>query len=273
MFVALDAVLWIFLVFNVFYNLLILIYCCLLYIERGEENPVLMEQRLDEVSAMEMNFFKYGSAEIVRLVIVTLIQKGFITIKEIERERADAHVHRPDSPGCPCCHAITTTRSYKYRAASHRDSSELGPFERDVLAVLGSYKSAEQAASELREHPLFKGYLKKMYDFSLIRDKNSVEKVIESFYNISYVLFAAAAIAAFFIPLSEWQIIALSVTGMNVPCGIIARLIYYRGRLSFSRISPDIIPTVNCNEFIALYERNIAAIEGARPFTDILHGE
>ncbi|MHC9544758.1 MAG: hypothetical protein AB9903_35035 [Vulcanimicrobiota bacterium] len=274
MIVLQNAVLWIFLVFNIFYNLLILIYCCLFLADSGDENPVVMDQRLSEVSEIEMNFFKYGRVEVVRLILATLIQKGFITIKEIEREETSAHVHRPDSSGCPCCPSVTTiTHSYKYRSVACRDTSELGPFEHDVLAVFSSYKSAGEAASELEIHPLFTQYLKKMHDFSLIREKNHVEKVIESFYNVSYVLFAAALIAAFFIPVSEWLVVALTLTGMNIPCGIIARLIYYRGKLGFGHISGNVIPTGNYREFIALYEKNIAPIEGSRPFRKVLQGE
>jgi len=268
-----NAVLWIFLVFNIFYNLFILIYCCLLLSESGDENPVVMDQRLSDVSEVEMNFFKYGRVEVIRLILVTLIQKGFITIKEIERERTTAHVHRPDSC-CPCCQSvITTTHSYRYRSVAGRDTSELGPFEHDVLAVFSNYKSDREAASELEIHPLFTQYLKKMYDFSLIRNKNHVERLIESFYNVSCVLFAAASITVFFIPVSEWQVAALTLTGMNVACGIMARLLYYRGRLAFGHISGDVIPTVNYNEFIALYEKNIAPIEGSRPFRKVLQGE
>ncbi len=273
MIIVQNAILWIFLVFNVFYNLLILIYCCMLLADRGDENPVVMEQRLGEVSEFEMNFFKYGRVEVIRLILVTLIQKGFINIREIEHRRTHNEMQRPGSPGCPYCYSISTTHSYKYRASGFRDLSELGPFEHDVLAALSSYKSAEEVASELKTHPLFTQYLKKMYDFSLVRDKNQVEKVIESFYDISYVLFAATAVTLFFIPLSEWQVISLTLMGMNVPCGIIARLIYYRGRLSFGRIGSDVIPTGNYREFLDLYEKNIAPIEGAGPFRKVLRGE
>ena len=64
-----------------------------------------------------------------------------------------------------------------------------------------------------------------------------MEKLIESFYNTSYVFFTAVLITIFIVPASEWQVIALTITGMNVLCGIIARLIYYRGRLGFGHIN------------------------------------
>ena len=275
MIILMEVIFWVFLVADLAYNLLVLLYAQCSMKNQEACNLERLGSLTGQVDAYEITGIKFGKTEIIKVIIAHLIEKGFLNVKEIihERQRED-YVNRWDGDYYRPSSAYHTTYSfsYEYRASGHRDSSELDPLEKTVLDALGSFKSAGKVASELGDFSVFLSYRQKMSDFGLVRLKLPIEEGIELFYNVNYVICVVALFALFLLPSSQpvWAVLILSA--INSIAGFLLRYIFYAGRSHFEDIYPRAIPLPAYSRFIRLYEDTYCRVTGARPYRAILEG-
>lgn len=273
--IAMRLTFWVVLFLDVLYNIFVFIYVWYHMRSSDQADPTQLETLAKIVVELEMTGIKYGKAEVVKVVIAHLIEKGAIMIKEIveREERTDSRSSWDGDRFEPGTTTTSCRYCYLYKASPHRPPVEMTPLEEEVLRVLSRYMSAEEAAEALGDHEIFRAYRQKMRDFALVREKTSLEEGIELFYSINYFILAAALIWMFVSPpgMLQWTILVLS--GINTLAGIITRLVYYGGRLSFNKIYPGMIPRTAYPQFLRLYEDIRGPVSGAGPYRRLLQGD
>jgi len=224
------------------------------------DDDAVLTARAGDVDEYEIICIKLGRQEAIKVLIAKLIQKGLINIREIPQDSAESSGR------------FTFNKTvFEYRALEYRAASDLTPLESDVLSSLRNFKSIETATDDLAPLSLFESCKKKMCDFGLVAEKSAIEKGLESFYRVNFVMLPIMFLSLFLTgSVEEYRKILLYLSAMNSIVAIINLLILYRGKLSFNYLYPGMLPTPNLKEFIRCYEKKFGPVIGARPFEEIL---